>query len=277
MSRERYSTSYAQTSHGRPLIQRAFTVLLIITALTLLLLARAQHPVVASMRAQMLDTITPIADWLAQPVSGVRGLIRDKNALFNTFEANKQLRAENDTLRHWQAVAQALKAENDALRALAGYSPVSNVSYVTARVIGQSPGSYASTLTLNVGAQSGIKQFQPVVDAFGLVGRVTDIGEHTARVLLLSDSSSRIPVVTANARIHAIANGTGDEMLRLTFLGGDASDVALGEQIVTTEEGGLMPGGIILGTVFKRDADGLLVKPIRPLAHSEYVRIIATK
>ena len=279
MSRhERYSTSYGP-SGNKSFLRRGITVLLIIAALTLLLLARSQHTMVTNLRASLLDIVTPVTEWIAQPISGVRSLIRDKNSLFEAYEENKLLRAENEKLRHWQEVAQALKAENDALRALAGYQPVAHVSYVTARVTGQSPGAYASTLTINAGSEDGLKSLQAVVDAYGLVGRVTDIGEHTARVLLLGDSTSRVPVVTATSRFHAIASGTGkgDEMLRLTFLGGDAGDVKLGEQVVTTEEGGLIPGGIIVGTVFKRDSRGLLVKPVRPLAHSEYVRVINTK
>ena len=278
MRPERYSTSYAQIS-AKPLIQRGFTVLLVITGVTLLLLARAGNPVVTHLRARILDAVTPATEWLSQPVTALRDLIHDKNELLNAFAENQQLHAENDALRHWQAVAQSLKAENDSLRALAGYDPVTHASYITARVTGQSPSGYAATVTLNVGAADGIKPLQPVIDAYGILGRVTDVGEHTAKVLLLSDSTSRIPVIAATTRQHAILAGTGagDELLRLTFLGGDSADIALGDQITTTEEGGLIPGGIIVGTVFRRDSTGLLVKPIRPLAQSEYVRVVVAK
>lgn len=275
MSRDRYAISYAQTS-TKPLIQRAFTILMVITGVTLLLLARAQNPLVTTMRARIIDIVSPAFNWIAQPVSGVRGLIREKNALFDAFDENNRLRAENDSLRHWQADAASLKAENDALRALAGYQPITHASYITARVTGQSPSSYAAILTINVGAADGIKPLQPVVDAYGLIGRINHLGEHAAQVLLLSDSNSRIPVISATTRQHAILAGTGagDALLRLTFFEGDSSTIALGDQIVTTEEGGLIPGGIVIGTVFRRDAHGLLVKPLRPLDQSEYVRVV---
>ena len=277
MSRERYSTSYSHTS-SRPLIQRVFAGVLVLVALVLLVLARAHNPAVTRIRAQMIDIVSPAVEWVAQPISGIRSLINDKNSLFNAYEENKQLRTENETLRHWQAVAQALKAENDALRTLANYQPVPHASYLSARVTSQSPVGYSSTLTLNTGSVEGVKHLEPVIDAYGLIGRVMDVGEHNASVLLMSDSTSRIPVVTATGRIHAIAAGSGnsDELLRLDFLGGDPASVALGEQVVTTEEGGLIPGGILVGTVFKRDAKGLFVKPVRPFAQSEYVRVVNT-
>ncbi len=109
------------------------------------------------------------------------------------------------------------------------------------------------------------------------MGRVVDVGEHTARVLLLSDSSSRVPVISGNSRQHAILAGTGDELLRPTFVGGDSQNIALGEPITTTSEGGLIPDSVMVGTVFRRDANGVLVKPTRPLARAEYVRVMMGK
>ena len=243
------------------------------------MLARAQHPLVSTLQARFTDMLSPVVSFVSQPVSLTRSLLRDKHALLNAFEDNKQLREENETLRRWQSIATALKAENDALRALANYQPVAHVSYISARVIGQSPGSYASSLLIDGGTANGIKSLQPVIDAYGLIGRVTEPGSHASHVLLLSDSTSRVPVITATSRLHAIANGTGksDELLRLTFLGGDAANVTIGEPVVTTEEGGLIPGGIMVGTVVKREAMGLLVKPMRPFAQSEYVRVIETQ
>jgi rod shape-determining protein MreC len=275
MNRSRYSNSYAQASH-RSAMTRAWMVLLIITGVTLLVLARSHHPVVTRLRAQMLDIVHPAIATLTQPVAGMRSLLAYKHDMLNAMAENAQLRTENDTLRHWQAVAQALKAENDALRQLSGYQPVEHVSYVTGRVIGQSPSAYAGALLINAGSSEGIKPLQPVVDAQGLVGRITDVGNTTSRVLLLTDPSSRVPVISATSRQHAILAGTGDALMQLTFIGGDPQGIALGETIVTTEEGGLIPGGIMIGTVFRRDATGLLVKPLRPLADSEYMRVIVS-
>jgi rod shape-determining protein MreC len=278
MSRDRYSIGYANTN-SRPLAQRVIAVILFIAAITLLILTRMHHPIVTHIRTTLIDAVSPAVDFISTPVSGIRTLIRNKDSLFHSLEENKQLRIEADNLRRWQAVAQALKAENDALRALAGYQPVDTASYITARVIGQSPSSYSATLMISSGTTQGIKNLQPVIDAYGMIGRIVEVGDHSARVLLLSDSASRIPVVTADTRVHAIlvGNGAGDELMRMTFLGSESEKIAIGEQVVTTEEGGLIPGGIMIGTVFRRDAQGLFIKPLRPLAQSEYVRVVSVK
>lgn len=275
MRPERYSYSYSSGAGGaRSLKNRAIIGALVLLAIILLLMARSDNPRLASVRNGLDDLIAPVMHAVGAPVRGVRNLISDKRALFVAFEENKELRAENDGLREWQGVAQALKAENEQLRKLAGYAPVEDVKYVSAQVIAQSPDAYTGTLMIDAGSAQGLKSLQPVIDAYGLVGRVVEVGERTARVLLLSDTSSHVPVVTADSRVRAILAGTGDELLRMTFVVGEESSVKLGESVMTTSEGGLIPESVVIGTVFRRDSGGLLIKPLRPLARSEYVRIM---
>lgn len=268
----RYTYSVAHTS-ARPNTQRAIVVLLLVTGVTLLALAHSGNGAVGAMRARMMGILQPALSAISRPVTSVREMVGDVHDLFNTFDENRKLKAENDALRHWQAAALALKAENDSLRALAAYQPVQQVSYATARVISTSAGVFGHSLLIDVGSDDGILDLQPVIDAHGLIGRVTEVNRHSARVLLLSDVLSRVPVVTGTSRQRAILAGTGGDLLRLSFLSADSS-IALGEQVTTTEEGGLIPGGIAIGTVFRHDNSGYLVQPARSLTSPEYVRVV---
>jgi rod shape-determining protein MreC len=277
MRPDRYTYSYGSGGSARSMRARLMLALLVVGAVALLVMARFGHPSVAQLRVQMGDWLRPIMQTFTVPATGIRNLMENKDALFRAYEENKQLREENDTLRHWQAVAETLKAENESLRALAAYRPVENVAYVAAHVIAQSPDAYAGNLMIDAGSAQGLKSLQPVVDAFGLVGRLVDVGERTARVLLLSDTSSHVPVISGDSRQHAILVGTGDELLRMTFIGGDPQQIQLGESVMTTSEGGLIPDSVMVGRVFRRDGNELLVKPLRPLARSEYVRVMVTK
>lgn len=274
MSRDRYSYSVAH-SPARPAFQRALVALLALTGVTLLALARTQHPAVLNLRLHLLEWMQPVMGAISQPVRVTKEFARSTGAVFDAAEENRQLRAENERLRHWQSVALALRAENESLRALMAYQPVEGASYATARVIGQSPTNFGRLLTINAGSGAGIAPLQPVIDAYGLVGRVLEVAPHSSRVLLLSDVTSRIPVITGNSRQRAILVGTGGGMLRLNFLTSGAK-LALGEPVVTTQDGALIPGGIMIGQLFRRDAAGYLVKPVRPLAQSEYLRVIQT-
>jgi rod shape-determining protein MreC len=274
MSRERYAYAVSHSS-PRSLVQRGFVVLLVVTAVTLLVLAKSHHPAASRMRSNFLELLNPVLSAVSQPVTATRAMFTSVADYQRTVDDNRKLRAENDRLRHWQAVAMALKAENEALRKLMGYRPADNVSYVTARIIGQSPGAYSNTFMINVGSEQGLKMLQPVVDSYGLVGRIVDLSPGSARVLVLSDITSRVPVITGITRQRAILSGTGDsDLLRLSFLTVEQDNIQLGEQVVTTEEGGLIPGGIIIGSVFRKDDTGYMIKPVRPLTQSEYVRVM---
>lgn len=275
MSRDRYSYSVAK-SHARPATHRALIVLLIVTGVTLLVLSKTQNPTLTTLRQHMLQLAAPVMELLSQPVAATRQLAESTSSVLDTAEENRRLRAENERLRHWQSVAQALKAENRSLRGLTGYQPVESASYVTARVVGLSPSAFSQVMTINAGSAQGVKKLQPVVDAFGLVGRVIETAPDAARVMLLSDAASRIPVVTGSTRQHAILSGTGDGLLRLTFLD-DAATMEAGEPVVTSPEGSLIPGGIAIGHVLKKAESGYLVTPLRPLTQTEYVRVIVAK
>lgn len=275
MARDRYNYHVSRTQ-AKPATQRMVVALLIIAGVTLLVLAKAQHPTLLNLRLRLLDMLRPVMTVVSQPVTATRKLATQTGQVLDVAEENRRLRSENETLRHWQSVAQALKAENEALRDLQDYHPVEAASYVTARVIGQSPSTFGQFLTINAGSIDGTKTMQPVVDAYGLIGRTMEVSGHTSRVMLLSDVGSRVPVILGNSRQRAILAGTGGELLRLSFLGDDVKP-QLGDSVVTTQEGALIPGGIKVGTVFKRDSSGFLVKPLRPLAQAEYLRVIMSR
>lgn len=274
MSRDRYSYAITEVT-ARPLVQRGLVGMLAFSGVLLLLLEHSQSGATQRFRTTLMDAVNPILSTVSRPVTAVRSTVATFHEYAHAVEENRRLKIENERLFHWQSVAMAMKAENDALRTLMDYRPAEQTSFVTARVIGQAPSSYSHTLVINAGSQDGIVALQPVVDSYGLVGRVTDVAEHTSRVLLLSDSSSRIPVISSDSRQRAILSGTGDnDTLRLTFLTADQGKIGLSETMLTTAEGNLIPGGIAVGQVFRSDGTGYTVKPIRPLAQAEYVRVI---
>ncbi|NEB01760.1 rod shape-determining protein MreC [Streptomyces sp. SID13726] len=91
---------------------------------------------------------------------------------------------------------------------------------------------FSWTITVDVGANDGIKRDMTVLNGDGLVGRVTTVGPHTATVLLAND-----PDFTVGTRMEAtdelgFASGQGDQPLRVELLNGKA-DVKKGDRLVT--------------------------------------------
>jgi rod shape-determining protein MreC len=255
------------------LIQRGLLVACLVTGVTLLVLGRANHPALAEARIQVLSTLAPVFEAVRAPVESFRNAQAYLADMASAHALNAQLQQENDGLRRWQAVAVALEQENKALRELMAYQPVAQLHYTSAKVIADLQSGNAHSLLINAGSRDGIARYQPVIDAYGLIGRVMELSSHHARVLSITDVNSRIPVVTSKSDTRAILTGTGGEMLKLSFVAPHAAPKP-GEMILTTDDGALVPSGIMVGKIFSVSDDAILVKPIRPLDAPGYVRIV---
>ncbi|MBN8544147.1 MAG: rod shape-determining protein MreC [Alphaproteobacteria bacterium] len=266
-------TSIRTTSSTGLLVSRGLVIVLFITALTFVALSRSQHTSLAQARIAVLGQMAPVFEVMAKPIEAWHSLLANMSGVWNAHHTNQLLKAENDTLRHWQSVAMSLKAENEALRQMMQYQPVERATYVSAKITGHIGGAFAQQVLINAGKSDGLKPYQAVIDSHGLIGRVMDSDDHTSRVLLINDASSRIPVVTATSRERAIIVGTSGELLRLAFVS-PQSKTQVGDVVLTTEEGGLMPANIMVGTVFSIQDRTVMVKPMRPVDRAEFVRIV---
>ena len=262
-------------SHASPklLIHRGIFMLCIVTGVTLMALSRAGNPTLTDARMRALAMMAPAIDVIRTPVESWKSGRAYVSGVFAAHEENKALRAEIETMRRWQSVSMALETENAALRALMDYVPRTKARYVSAKVLADMQMGSGHELLIDVGDHTGIVQYQPVIDASGLIGRIIDRDNRYARVLTITDANSRIPVVTGDSRIRAILSGTGDATLRMQFIAGGRLP-ELGESVFTSDDGGLMPSGVVVGTVIRVQDDTVWVRPNRPVSAADYVRVM---
>ena len=95
------------------------------------------------------------------------------------------------------AVASVREAQE--LLALNGLPTLAGISSCTAKVVGQSPSNFAQTVEINRGTECGIKVGMPVLNAAGLVGKVTDVFEKRAVVMLITDPGYSLAVKVVNS------------------------------------------------------------------------------
>ena len=120
---------------------------------------------------------------------------------------NTGLRQRNERLAHWQTVARQLEAENQAMRKMLDMAPEAGIGFVTARVIGDQGGAFVRSVLVNAGTSQGAARGQAAVTGEGLAGRVAEAGGRSARVLLITDMNSRIPILVGGARDRAVLAG----------------------------------------------------------------------
>ena len=245
---------------------------LIAASFALMLLGKADALLAERLRLAAADGLAPIYAALSAPLHRVRGAIDDLHGLFGLREENASLREENDKLRRWQSIALALDAENQKLKANLHWIPEPTPSYVTARVVADAGGVYARAVLLAVGPGHGIKKGEIALDEHGLVGRVTDVGARTVRVLLITDLNSRIPVTLENSRARAIMLGTNGPRPRLAFWP-EGTPPAEGERVVTSAEANAFPPDLPIGTVHYTASKTPEVEPLADLDRLEIVRL----
>ena len=245
---------------------------LIAAAFAVMLLGKADAILAGRARMALADTLAPLFSLLAEPLARAQDGLDGIEQLWSMRSENARLREENENLRRWRTVALALDAENTVLKANLRWIPDPAPSYVTARVVADAGGVYARAVLLAVGPNHGITRGQIALDGNGLVGRVTELGARSARVLLISDMNSRIPVTLENSRARAILVGTNGPRPRLMYWP-EGVTPAEGERVVTSAEAGAFPAGLPVGTVRYSASNVAEVEPAARLDRLEFVRI----
>ncbi len=260
------------TTPVRAWAHRFAFLLLVASAFGLMLLGKADAVLVERARSAVTDAVTPLLDAASRPADAINDMIESLSELADLRGENALLRRENERLRSWQAVAQKLEAESTALRRLTRAVPESSLRFVTARVVGDPGGAFARSVLVNAGVRDGVAKGQAAITSDGLVGRVAEAGMQSARVLLITDINSRIPVLVGTGRDRAILAGDNSAQPKLLYLAPDV-DVAPGDKIITSGHGGAFPPGLPVGVVSQVGEGALRALPFADWGHLEYLRL----
>jgi rod shape-determining protein MreC len=261
------------TAPLKVLAQRlAFTGLLGVSV-GLMVMAKAEAPFVERARMMVADAVVPVLDAIGKPIDTAARWIDTARHYADVHDENQRLREENLRLLHWQQVARNLEAENRSLRDSQRVSTEPGLTFVTARVVADGGGAFIRSVLIAAGTRDGLAKGQPALVPDGLVGRVGETGERAARVLLLTDLNSHVPVQIEGTRDRAILDGDNSDQPRLVFLSSGARP-QIGDRIVTSGDGGVFPPGLPVGIVVQTGDQGVRVRPYVDFHRLEAVRIV---
>jgi rod shape-determining protein MreC len=246
---------------------------LVAACFALMLLGKAEIVVVERARTALLDVLAPVFGVLSQPAEAVSSAIGEAGQALHVYRDNQVLREQVTRLEHWQEAARRLDGENQALRALLNFPADPQTRSVTGRVIGDSGGSFVRSILVAVGSEQGVAKGQAAMTGEGLVGRVSEVGEHSARILLITDLNSRIPVLIESTRERAVLAGDNTARPRLLYLSPDAR-LSPGDRVMTSGHGGALPAGLPIGVVAEVGEHGVQVQPYVDWARLDFVRLL---
>ncbi len=258
--------------HTRHALARLTLPVMVVVAFGLMLVGKVDTVVVERVRIAVYDTSAPIYAALAEPLGRINRFASETRGMWTLREENARLRSENEQLRRWQSIALTLDAENRRLKTALRWIPDPEASYVTARVVADAGGVYAKAVLLSAGPNHSLRKGEIALDERGLVGRITEVGSRTARVLLITDMNSRVPVILESSRTRAILAGTNGPWPRLLYMS-EGTIPKEGERVVTSAEANAFPANLPVGTVHF-DANGVAeVEPDAQLRALDMVRV----
>jgi rod shape-determining protein MreC len=213
-------------------------------------------------------------------VSGIRDIARPAADVILRAGQIDELSEENAALRQELARAQAelaalreQSAAGEQVEALLAAVGDSVEEFLPASVVLRDPAPGRETLLIDRGADDGIVLGQPVLGAGAtLVGTIVEVAPSRARVRLLNDRDSVVAALVQASRTPGSLVGDG-ESLRLDFVPVD-SPVSVGDVIVSSSLGGLLPTGLPIGRVSEvRAPDQELFGAIEVAPLADYRRL----
>ena len=232
----------------------ANTLLAAFSAVSLALLLLPMSSPVRSFKACLSYVLNPM------PYRGSKAVERLADAptavmhLILADVENNELREElrNQSILRGRLVE--LQRENDRLRAELGMKPAAGQILLWARVMERDPLNWHRFLMVDAGEKEGLEVNAPVLglqgETLGAVGRVSEVGPHWSKVLLLTDEQSSLAAYIPDRQWEGLVEGVGGARLRMNYLPSEAQ-FAIGETVRTSATSATFPPDMLVGTISK--------------------------
>jgi rod shape-determining protein MreC len=265
-------TRIGPEEYSRPL-RRLLVAILMIFLVGLFLLWRIDSPRVERFRAALVDAVVPNFEWALLPVAKVMGMIDDFQSYTRIYEQNQELKRELQKMKSWKEAAEQLEQKNARLLDLNHVRLDPKLTHITGVVLADSGSPFRQSVLLNVGARDGIRDGWATMDGIGFVGRISGVGDRTSRVILVTDSNSRIPVTVQPSGQKALLSGDNSQLPLLEFID-DADEVRPGDRVVTSGDGAVLPAGLLVGQVVRGTDKRLRVVLSADYQRLEFLRVL---
>lgn len=239
----------------------------------LFLVWRIDSPRVEALRSAMVDATVPRLQWAMAPVTALAEMAEGFRSYARLYEQNQELRRELQQMAAWKEAALQLEQKNARLLELNNVKLDAKLTFVTGSVLADSGSPFRQSVLLNVGARDGIRDGWAAMDGIGLVGRISGVGARTARVLLLTDPASSIPVTIQPSGQKVLLSGDNGALPKLEFL--ESADlVRPGDRVVSSGDGGVFPAGILVGQVARAPDNSFRVHLAADYGRLEFLRVL---
>jgi rod shape-determining protein MreC len=233
----------------------------------------------------VLEAVTfGIFSEVQRTLSGGVGGIRQ---VWGNYVGLRHVKAENDDLKRRLAAAEIALQEQRALadrarglQKLLELRDHLELGTTGAEIIGSSASPDFRTLTIDKGTRDGVRPDMAVIAPPGVVGRVVVPSARSAKVQLLIDRNAAAAVIVERTRAQGVVVGGDNDRLQMQYVS-EASDLAVGDLVVTSGIDTIYPKGLVVGKIETVEKNGpafkrIVVKPAVDFSQIEEVLIVLT-
>ena len=221
------------------------------------------------------------ASAVVRPIGNLVGGVAEIGSL---RDENRRLQSEVARLQGQERTYQDVLSENERLRGTLGMAERCGCRTVGASVVAGSGSNFQLSVTVDAGTRQGVARDMAVVDADGLVGRVTQVTADYATVLLVNDPASGVAAALARDKAPGIVRGSGEQLLSFQPVRA-GTVVRRGDPVVTQAyQGSVFPAGLPIGVVERVDPAGaaslvprVAVRPYAALGALDVVAVVVDR
>ncbi len=211
----------------------------------------------------VIEITAPFQKLIKQTTKSTEELWLNYFRLVDVHHENTQLKNEIHALKMANSRYRELLATQERLEELLQFKQTINRPVLAAQVIGRDPTGWFKSVIIDKGKWAGLRLDMPVVNAFGVVGRVVSVSSNYAKVLLIIDQNSAVDCLVQRSRDRGMLKGLMSEICKLDYMA-KANDITVGDIVVTSGLGGVFPKGLPVGRILDvKEISGELFKDIK--------------
>ena len=257
-------------------VRKIFIIIFIIFSFLLIFVGKPDDIIIQKTSGIVADIMTPFVNIVSYPIYWVGSFIDDVKNFRSVNAQNTELKSEISKLKEQLNYFKQVEVENAELRRIASYKTNAVNYLLSTRVLGSAGSGFTHTYILDAGSRDGIKKYEGVLVDGYLVGQINSVGNNYSRMLLLTDATSKIPVLVERTKVRAFLTGDNTDYPRLVYFE-NQEPVQMGDVVVTSGMGGSLPAGIPIGIVGSISEDnGIIVQPFVHSSNINYVKVIKT-
>ncbi|MEO1563182.1 MAG: rod shape-determining protein MreC [Pseudomonadota bacterium] len=254
-------------------LKRLSLFLLCVFLIAITLVWRIDNTRGERIRLAIMDQVVPVANFINAPLVRFSNLMLNLQSYERLQAQNEELRRELQQMRAWREAAIQLEQENARLLDLNNVKLDPELTFVTGEVVIDATSPFRQSALVNLGTSDRIQDGWAVMDGLGLIGRISGVGTDHSRILMITDSQSRIPIQIKPSEQKALMLGDNTALPALEFIERE-DQIQPGDRVFSSGDGGVFPPDLLVGTVVRATDGRLRIRPAADLLRLEFVRIV---